>query len=387
MEFNLDYIVDYISNENIDFIATITSNWHAVGVDAFLLDLYKEKKRKLKGVIIINYHLKSGIYINENDFFCTRFSKIKFFYLKDPKFNFKRSFKGFKNLLLSKIKDKKFIHIISVIEPSFSSFMYFKDLFISKKYTPKYILIDEGFGTYVSKKAWKSVMVQESNFRYSFQSIIMIYFIKTSLSVLKKFFFNLFPVEKRFIFKKKSNKLILNQDIIKSYKSLLNIRNENLNIEYNNRNKNFIILATSTLSEYNIIPLDIEIRIINAITNISRSKGILTVIKPHPRELDNKYSSIDRRDVEILDSNFPLEDVLAGSNPICIIGYASTALVNAKIFYDIDSLNISDIVYQKSKNKSLEQETADFKKLTSDFILSISDLSQIDEYLDNHPNL
>lgn len=387
MEFNLDYIVDYISNENIDFIATITSNWHAVGVDAFLLDLYKEKKRTLKGVIIINYHLKSGIYINETDFFCTSFSKVKFFYLKDPKFNFKGSLKGFKNLLLSKKRDKKLIHIFSVIEPSFSSFMYFKDTFISKKYIPKYILIDEGFGTYVSKKAWKSVMDQESNFKYSFQSLIMIYFIKTSLSVLKKFFFNLFQVEKRFIFKKKSNKLILNQDIIKSYKSLLNIRNENLNIEYNNRNKNFIILATSTLSEYNIIPLDMEIKIINAITNISRSKGILTVIKPHPRELDNKYSSIDMKDVEILNSNFPLEDLLAGSDPICIIGYASTALVNAKIFYDIDSLNISDIVYQKSKNKSLEQETADFKKLTSDFILSISDLSQIDAYLDNHLNL
>ncbi|OEC84684.1 MULTISPECIES: polysialyltransferase family glycosyltransferase [Methanobacterium] len=386
MEFSFEYIINYIANENIDFIAIVTSNWHAVGVDAFLYDLYKENNRKLKGVIIVNYHFKNGYCINENDFVCTKFSQVKFFYLKNLKFNLKGSLQGFSNLLLSKNKSKKVIHIIYVIEPSFSSFMYFKDKFVSKKYIPKYILIDEGFGTYASKKSWKSVLTQECNFRYSFQPIIRIYFIKTFLSILRRFFFNIFPLEKRFIFKKRSNKLIPNQKTIESYKSVLNIRNEKLNIKYN-ENENFIILATSVLSEYNIIPLDIEIMIINKITSILRSKGILTIIKPHPRELNGKYSSINMHKVKILDNNFPLEYLLSRLNPICIIGYASTALVNAKVFYGIDSIDISNIVYQQSRNKSLEIGAADFKKLTKDLVFSVSDLSEIEEYLEHNFNL
>lgn len=383
MEFSFDHAIDYLLNEDIDFIATVTSNWHAVGVDAFLYDLSKKVERKLKGLIVINYHVKTGLYINENDFFCTNFANVQFYYLKDPKFNLKGSLEGFKNLLLSKNKNKKSIHIISVIEPSFSSFQYFKDKPCSRKYDPEYILIDEGFGTYVSKKTWKSAIDHDYNFKYRLQSIIRVYLVRTFLSFIKKFFFNiLFQVKTKFIFKKKSKILTLNSDIVQSYKSVLNMRNKNLKINCDWGNENYLVLATGPLSEYNMVSPDIEIGLINAITAISRKKGINVVIKPHPRELSGKYSSIDIRGVKIINNDFPLEDWLAGSNPICIIGYASTVLVNAKIFYGIDSFNISDIAYKKTKNKSLIQQTADFKLLTSKFIPTISDLSEIEDFLD-----
>lgn len=382
MEFNFEDIINYLINEKIDFIATITSNWHAVGVDAFLLNLIKKTNKKLKGIIIINYHPISGAYVDETAFFCKKFVQVKFFYLKDPKFNFKGSFLGFKNILLSRRINNKQIHIISVLEPSFSSFRYFNNNLISKKYDPKFILIDEGFGTYVSKKAWKSVMIQESNYKYNIQSIIMIYFIKNFLSILKKFVFNIFYVEKRFIFKKKFNNLIPNNKVIDDYKAVLDIRNKNLKID-SIENDNIIILATEPLSECNMISSAMEIDIVNAITDIARRKGIYTIIKPHPREFNDKYSSIEMSGVQIIDNNFPLEELLARLHPICIIGYASTVLVNAKIFYEIDALNISEVAYKKSKNKALNEETADFKVLTSDFILQITELSQINDYLDS----
>lgn len=381
MEFDFDYVINYIINQDIDFIATITSNWHAVGVDAFLYDLYKKKERKLKGVIIINYHVKSGLCVHESDFLTSNFSDVKFFYLKNPKFHFKGSLQGFMNLLLSKNKNKKVIHIISVIEPSFSSFEYFKDKLSSNRYYPKYVLIDEGFGTYASNKTLKDASKQDYNNKNSFLILMRIYF-KIVLSVLKRYIFYIFHVEKRFNLKKKSDKLILNNEIIKSYKMVLNIRNKNLKNKYNTKNKNFIILATTPFSEYNIISLNEEIFIINTIAKISQKNGIYTIIKPHPREINGKYSSINNENIEIINNNFPLEDFLAGTKPLCIIGYISTALVNAKVFYEIDSINISDIALKSRKN-NLMYGNEDFKKLTADFILSFDDFDKIEEYLKN----
>src|SRR5680860_231660 len=77
-----NFITKKLLKEDIDFIACLVSPFHALGVDAFLLELSRKKKRKLKGIIFIDPHPKSGFIVNEKDLRCSEFADVEIIYIE-----------------------------------------------------------------------------------------------------------------------------------------------------------------------------------------------------------------------------------------------------------------------------------------------------------------
>ena len=100
-------------------------------------------------------------------------------------------------------------------------------------------------------------------------------------------------------------------------------------------------------------------------------KGIKPLLKPHPREKKDKYANLKDCDFEIIENNSPVEEIIPHLNPICVIGYTSTALLNSKAFFGITAISLMDILTLKDDAIDVDEE---FKILTSNYVNFVDEI-------------
>jgi len=408
-EFLYQEILKSILRGEYDFIAFVVSHWHAVGVDAFVYEISKRKNKKPAGIIIIQAHSKNGFLINEKDFICKDFSKIDFYFLDNSLNNLPeqksiilkihKKFEKFIAILsaIHKIKkqnnsNKKELYIVSVMNPYVNFLQTFRNETINNKYSPVFSLIDEGLGTYASNKTWKiKKKLDNQNKRpeyFGFVRCIKLKIIEIANNYLKKLALKYINTERRFLFCKKNNDFVPNWAFINSYKKVFKKRNKcfaNIKKVYNP-----IIIITNPYSEYKLASLKYELNIVKSIINILIRKGFNVVIKPHPREVTNKYLSILKKykskNVKLIRQDFPIEDLFLSLEPLCVIGYASTALINANIMYGIPVISIRRLFLnnesEEIKRKLLKGLNGSvFEKLSKGRIYNVDNFEKLEDIL------
>lgn len=406
-EFTLDrFSSQQMSEKDIDFfVAWTTSHWHAIGVDAFIYDLSQRENKKLRGVITIVPHPKDGFVINEADFICKNFADVEFCFLdvspKNQKFTIFRVIKFIKNefdILLAiknirnknKNKNKKEIYIVSVMTPNINFLQKFRNKHLACKYSPVFSLIDEGTATYMTKKVWKIARELENQNKeskhFEFARVIELKIVEIVNSFLEKIALNYISTENRFLFSKKQDKLIPIWAVINSYKNVLEKRKRY--IEKVKNTEPLAIIVTQPFSEYGRVPLEYELNLTETVVNIIVQKGLSVAIKPHPRETMDKYTSIltkfKSEQIELIQQKAPVEDFFLTLNPVCVIGYTSTSLVNARVLYTIPAISMINILLETSNDGPRNVSWNEFKKLTSNMgILYINGLEEIEDILDD----
>jgi len=408
------HISRIIANSDIDFIASVYSHWHAIGLDSFVYDISQRSNKKPGGIIIINSLTnkegKEEFAINENDFICKDFANVEFYFadnnlnkLQNQKSIVFRTYKGFNILmiilmLIEKIKkqkknNKRKLYIVSVVNPDIISLRIFRNKKVYSKYFPVFSQIDEGVGTHASKKI-RRIIRNLNN-----QNKKLNYFIKNIELEIKQIIYNFLKeiilkyikCEMRFLFKKKHNKYIPNWSIIKSYKTVLKKRKK-----YIRNIKGMlspVIILTSTFSEEKLASLKYELSMVESVVNILIKKGFSVIIKPHPFEKTNKYLPIlekfKREKVKLIQQNFPIEDLFFSLNPLCVIGYPSTALINANIMFDIPAISIhksflnnNNISEVKSKLiKTIYEDV--FKDLSKGIVYNVESFENLEDILNS----
>nr|QNO54476.1 hypothetical protein ILIMKHIM_00005 [Methanosarcinales archaeon ANME-1 ERB7] len=397
-EFTLDrFLLQQMSEKDIDFVAWATSHWHAIGVDAFIYDLSQRENKKLRGVITILPHPKDGFLINEADFICKNFTEVEFCFLdvsqKNQKFTIFRVIKFIKNefdILLAtknirnKNKNKKEIYIVSVITPSIYFIRHFRNRYLANKYHPIFVLIDEGLNIYMSPKIWNIVRrYDKQKTRRTLLEGIKLNILNLEVKVLESIVLNYIDIENRFVFNKERFELIPNMHIVESYKKTLDVRKKN----HKGKKSEFVaMILTGPFSEYGQVSLEYEINLISRLIEILDRKSFDIIIKPHPREYEGKYVAITRKyNVEIMQNRFPVEDIFPTLNPSCVIGYTSTALLNARFLYNIPAISMINILLEISDDEMLNVSGNDFKKLTNNMsnVFHINGLEEIEDILDD----
>jgi hypothetical protein len=296
-----------MSEKDVDFIAWAVSHWHAIGVDAFIYDLSERKNKKLRGVIIILPHRKDRFVISEVDFICNNFAEVEFCFLDvNPKVQQSTVFRGVKRIkrifdillatksIRNKNKSKKEIYIVSVMNPNINFLQIFRNKHLASKYSPAFSLIDEGVGTYMSKKVWK--IVRELNYQnkelkhFQFVQVIELKIFEIGYSFLKNIALKYISTENRFLFSKKQDTLIPIWSVVNSYKNVLEKRK--MHIKKVKNTGPLAIIVTQPFSEYEQLSVEYELNITESVVNILVQRGISVAIKPHPRETVDKYTSI-----------------------------------------------------------------------------------------------
>lgn len=398
------FLSQLMSEKDIDFIAWAISHWHAIGVDAFIYDLSQRENKKLRGVIIISPHPKDGFVINEADFICKIFSEVEFCFLDvNPKvqqfivFRVSKFIKKAFDILLAtknirnKNKNKKEIYIVSVMNPNINFLQIFRNKHLASKYSPAFSLIDEGIGTYMSRKVWKIVGELDSQNKKS-KHFEFVRVIKSKISeivnnFLKDITLRHINLENRFLFSKKNDELIPIWIVANSYKNVFEKRK--MHIKKVKNAGSLAIIVTQPFSEYGQLSLEYELNIIESVVNILVQRGLSIAIKPHPRETVDKYTSIltkfKSEQIELIQQKTPVEDFFLMLNPACVIGYTSTSLVNAVFLYNIPAINMTNILLETSNDELLNASGNEFKKLTSNIsnIFHINSLEEIEDILED----
>lgn len=404
------HIINLLVNNNFDFIAFVFSHWHAIGVDSFIYDIFQRSNKKPRGIIIVVSLTEDGFRINENDFTCKDFADVEFCFanyylnkLQNQKSIIFRAYKVFKKLItilvaIDKIKNqkkgnKKKLYIISTVKPNISLLQIFKNKNISSKYFPAFSLICEGTGNYVSKKTLK-MQRNFSNQNKKFKCFIndIGFEIRQMVSnFLEEIALKYITVEKRFLFSKKYGRYIQNRSIVNSYKNIF--KKTKKYIKNTKKIISPIIIITTPFSEFKLASLKYELGIMEDVINILIKRGFNIFIKPHPIENTNKYIPIlkkfEREKVRLIPQNIAIEHLFLPLDPLCVIGYSSTALINANIIFDIPAISINKLLLNSNnisgvKNKLSKTMCEDpFKDLSKGIVYSVDNFENLENVLNS----
>jgi len=389
-----DELLVYLENNKIDVIAVAISHWHALGIDAFLYDLSNRYDRKVQALILIQPHITDGYVISEKDFLNDNYADLKFHFVditpKDESFISKRlpnfiskyltMSSGLRNIRSRKGSNN--LYLLSPQLPYTELLIYFGNKKVSSKYNPILVLIDEGYASYVSKENWKQLRKELRNEDAKEVDSTLMYTISSNIFrsvdyIFREMILRSMPVERRFLFTLESQ-LKINDNICSSYKDVLKLRNNDLNIDKFGKT---VLIITQPFSEMNTISLEEELSLMRSLIKVINKKGIKPVIKPHPRETSDKYNNLKDCDFDIIENNFPVEEIIPNLNPVCVIGYSSTALLNSKVFYDIDAISLSDIMRSMSDDEMLHESDEEFKNLTSKYVNFVDDVEDIEKLI------
>ena len=382
----LDHIAQKMNESDIDFIIKVGSYWQAIGADAFIYELSKKKENQIPKGIIIIVPQSLGFTLNESFFSCVKYSDVQFHFLDEKPGSFiiviKQIFKfllSIKNINHNRKENKK-IYFGSVLNIDLNLISLFINKNLSFKYHPAFFLIESGIGTYNPRKIWKNIIsgyVLRNYNKLNKRNRLKLYIkLKSSFIItdlIENTLFKLVNTKKMFLFDKKDDVLFPNPVNIQLYKNVLKKRNDFINLE---KEDIFAILVTAPDIEEGRIGSDEELKFLEKVISLVISKNLNLAIKPHPKESLDKYeyflSKFSVNKFKIISKGIPVEDLFLQYNIQCIIGYSSTALVNARVLYDIPVISLIDI---KNYNKEsyMEKYRVIFKKLTENIIITYPD--------------
>ena len=391
-----NFILKKLEKENINFIGFLVSPFHALGIDAYLYELLK-KSKNLKGLIFIGPHPKSGFIVNEKDLRCSEFTDVEIIYIENDNYlrnknNFEKISNGINmligllNIMLSKKYSKRELFILTIMNINISILSIFSNKKVLRAYHPRFVLIDEGIGTYMSKQVWKL----EKNYINSSLDDKSIFLRLKRLFVV--FLLNMASqyknIEKRFLFYSRKDDICVNEHVIASYKKIIEINKNHIKnsdiinlAKYINGGK-FVILATQPFVEYNQIKLFNYMGILDKLFKILNKRNLKIVLKPHPRESEKKYGKIFKnyKDIYICTKSFLLEEMLY-LNPIKIIGFTSTSLVTSKLFYEIESISLVNIIIKNTNDSLINARGSEFKSKFKKYVHFINNFKEIEDLI------
>jgi len=302
-------------------------------------------------VIVIVAHLKDGFIISEEDFICGSFSTVQFFFL-DLRLINQKSFvpremdllmQGMKILLgIEAVRSKggkygKEVCIASALRPNVGFLQIFRDRRLASAYRPMFSVIDEGFGNYVSKRVWgladKLDRQKKGQKQFEFVQLLRTKVLEVSYNLLKIMAVKYIGTEYRLLFNNEEGKLISNESVVSSYKGIIARRAEGY--EVIEKTRPIAVIITQPFSEYRQISLTYELDLIETVIDILIQRDFHIIMKPHPREIVDKYIPIlTKREselVELSNQKMLIEDLFPELDPACVIGilYMVFAVIRA----------------------------------------------------------
>lgn len=397
------FIAKIMLEEEIDFVAgPVVSCWHAIGVDALVYDILQEKKVEPSGIIIVIPHYsRSGFLITEANFVCRNFATVKFCFIDPQKPMVYKGFQLLKNIINTTLavrnatrqdsKERKKIYLASVLQPNVFLLQLFRNMHLARKYCPVFALIDEGAGIYRPRRVGRlnrKIAIQQRYPGYPKVMQLGVEVIEEAaiivvrlLAIMATRYVN---VENRLLFTLEGNKFIVNKAIANCYRLVID-KGKKVSREAKSA-KPVALILTEPFSEQGHIPLVQETSMVKAVIHILIQTGFDVIMKPHPRETIGKYAAVlaefEDEPVKLLQQKMPIERSFAELPLACVIGYISTALLTAKVLYNIPAIMIIDILINQGGTSFIGQGRDGFKKLATGIVYDIKSLADLENVLD-----
>lgn len=354
-------LVSYVNNHpDYNFLAKVFTPWHMIGVKATLAKLKKEAIN-MRGVGIVNPHPLTGYAIHESEFpkecvyTCSCDTTTVVENILADKYQFYKYL--FTDIKASPQKQDFYI-IAPVVDTILASQVYhvLPDRHI------KFILFDEGVATYINTlwprpnpfRGWGNFV---QFLRYLHCHIMGEVFVEQTRKIHRN---------QLFIYST-TGQLLQNRDIYPYYIEVLSQKAE---ITFLGKDldqiKNSVVICTTAWDRSKIIK-DEDFVVLKNICDYIHSKGFQLLLKPHPR--DTFFTSKAKLlHAQVIDSSLPMESICIKYPPRCVISYSSTVLVTAKIFWNIPTYCLSDMLNRSCIDEFYLQEIDGFKRVFKNIV-------------------
>lgn len=313
-------------------IISVTSKFHLYGAFSYLLSRKILDNNLYDIIVFSNYHNPSEKFrVEEND---VKNIKNILFFKKTKSISEKYE-------VIDRLEYKEYF-IISPMSNNYKLYFYIKKKNMFCKVN--FVRIDEGVGTYLSKKSHRYTEIIEKTYKkVSFlnkMEKLSKYFIKKLLDII--FISN---SESFYLFKLKKNKLILNDDVAKYYKYFFKKIRPNHIINLNDKS---VIIISNNLSGF-LKDEKYENIIYSNIITLLKNKyyDYKIYIKPHPNEMKeiNKFEELKTKfGVEVITTNISSEDIFVNHEDKIITGFTSTSLLISSQIFNIKTYLLINLI-------------------------------------------
>ena len=343
------------NDSNINFLAAAITPLHAIGVDAAILQLV-EQGIELHGYILCVAHNVTGNAINDSNFHMKKVEGIEVIQMltsgerEGVKERIYTKYQQYRYYLKKKNQTLESLYWVVPMKPSYELIPRVAKVLPNKKLYM--ILTDEGLGGYLdSKLTWWTTGIKECGIKEMIQSAFRIY--------MRDPFF-LYCLNKRHqiqyerLLNGEKTDWNPNEKVVKNYRKIMGM--EESKEDYSNY-IGAVLINTDTLYESGRLHDSVDVDIYVKICNYLDEKGINVILKAHPRE--KKVERYQEMKCEIEQRAGAAQETILSQlkeKPLCVIGIASTTLVNAKILFGINAISINKLIDKR------ELEPQDFYK-------------------------
>ncbi len=355
---------------SLSYIATAVTPWHAVGVVASVISQGLQFRR---GIILIIIHETFGKPLIDNNNFIPLNNYVEIYVIKSRKLSGLNKMIGLFNSVRFAFhvesKDRtNDVYFISQrwVDIHKAALIHYNLLNVKLKA----IFYDEGLATYfpVDKVELKRNLV--ALLRDGIISISRFIYLKRYKCI------------DACLFKHKVRKVHVNRHIIPCYKKAITLSSKAIaGCDLSVFEDSVIICPNAWNREF--VDDNADTKVVLLLIERLTSRGIRFVIKLHPRDtwgqkIYNKYSCS-----VYLTTSVSMEAILSSINvkPRALIGFSSTILVTAKLFYDLKVINIANLVDDKSLGVIYRNEKLYFTNIFGDYVISPKSICEILKYI------
>ena len=345
---------------DLNFIASVITPWHTLGVEASLLWL-QDNGFKPNGICLVTSHYTYGFVCDESIFTNTSSKKFRILpggktkseKIKDKIFLYKFIFHNRKRQ-----RDEQPFYIISTkCNTNIASYAY--------KLLPLrhivYVNMEEGVGAYldtvnpiIPKITSLKTFLKYLNVK---NNILLNKYVVKHHDVINN---SLFIVEK-------DERLIKNERILPYYAEAIRIKAAKVVDPSDSIELGSTIIICTTAWERRQIQDDEDMRVLRIVCDYLYEKGYKIVLKPHPR--DSFFADkAEELHAGILGFSYPMESICALSRPKAIVSFSSTILVTGKLFWNIPGFCLSEMLDKSKISPFYLKETGNFHKVFSEYV-------------------
>ncbi|RDU22805.1 polysialyltransferase family glycosyltransferase [Anaerosacchariphilus polymeriproducens] len=362
-------------DKKLNFISFAITPWHALGVMG-ALEVLKKKGCHLEGMICICPHTTGGVLLDKSFFSSVESDKVEIF-----------TFRGSENVSNKKMKqylktiplrDGEDFFVISPLKPQYE--IIEKISLVRKNDRITAVVIDEGLATYMrDTKSWLQSQKREEK-----KDIISLDEILNKL-LLEKYYLKYLNkyklcMNQNIFIKNHKQELVMNRRAIYGYRSILKKMKSENQITNANDYANAVVINTQPYFEEGRFKSEIDLKVIENACDFFQNQNLSVILKVHPREdLLERYQNLPCK----IDTSggVPMELLLASLKvkPKYLVGFTTTTLVTAKLFFGIEGISLINLVDSNEMEMELKKEFHRFAHYFKEYIKIPNYLQELEQ--------
>jgi hypothetical protein len=342
-----DEIAALSKHEGPIFIGFAMSSWHAAGLDSWIRARHAEDPR-MAGLVLLVPHRVNGLLITDKDFpFAGQVASVSFRVTprgggRDGILPKELRYLGRALLSMASSCLRRGVSRglpVSFLSPhrvarAWGLFSDHAGLFRGR--TARFVLLDEGVGTYASLRHWVKVLVREARASGTRRSVLPTVVALVGNSVLETAIGAAFVVERRFLLAPNGSVLDLHPTVVRELAAYFRDHGD-LPLELAEMKSPRAVFVSQPFSELGVLPVRVEAEMVTAAVRALMATGFNVIVVLHPREELGKFGKeLDCSDghIRVAKLHRSIEFALSRLDESdVVVGLSSTSLLTASALF------------------------------------------------------